>query len=202
MTQTPAGCTSHAHNTQGPVDAKKCVKERNVRALRNRETVHLPNHIPADEFTLAQDFAKNDPLGQGTVNNAKVCPKEPRLCVVDILNRLRRLNSQWLHDERHADRFLLTLASGAVLKKEAVVKTLRAAAIRRGLDPSILSSHSLRAGGCTALWVARKNEALCQRRGRWVSNCWKLYTWPTRSEDDDVANDMATAQSDLFAHLR
>ena len=112
------------------------------------------------------------------------------------------MNPEWLNREETQDRYLFTLSDGKVLHKDRVIKILRAAAIRRGLDPSILASHSLRAGGCTALHAAKRPDHVIMRRGRWVSNCWKIYTWPMRSEDDDLANDMAKASTDLFAHLR
>ena len=41
-----------------------------------------------------------------------------------------------------------------------------------------------------------------QRRGRWASACWKIYCWGTRALGSGVANRMAKAPSDIFAHLR
>ena len=122
--------------------------------------------------------------------------------MVRVLNLLRKMKPQWLTRGRRDDNFLLTKSNGKVVKKDEIVKVLREAAIRRGLDPSVLASHSLRAGGATAVWMARKCEATVQRRGKWVTGCWKIYTWPGRSDDDDLANDMATVSSDLFAHMR
>jgi len=54
------------------------------------------------------------------------------------------------------------------------------------------------------------SEHVIQRRGRWVSKCWKLYCCqsrscdaiPSRSRDDDLADAMAGSSSELFAHLR
>jgi hypothetical protein len=45
------------------------------------------------------------------------------------------------------------------------------------------------------------SEYAIQRRGRWVSNRWKLYCWQSRSRDDDLADAMAGSSSELFAHL-
>ena len=187
---------------KGPVDMKKCVKERHLRALRDKKPHHLPAPIDADEAALRQDFHKNDRLGQGTDNNVKLCKKEPRLCLVTVMNKLRKMKPTWLMLDENIDKCLLTKSNGKVVKKDHIVKLLREAGIRKGLDPSILSSHSLRAGGCTAIWFSRKCEHTVQRRGKWTSTCWKQYTWPGRSEDDDLASDMATASCDIFAHLR
>jgi hypothetical protein len=48
---------------------------------------------------------------------------------------------------------------------------------------------------------AKLSEHVIQRRGRWVSNCWKLYCWQSRSCDDGLADAMAGSSSELFAHL-
>ena len=41
-----------------------------------------------------------------------------------------------------------------------------------------------------------------QRRGRWVSNCWKIYAWSGRKRDSDAADRMAASDSLLFVHGR
>ena len=76
--------------------------------------------------------------------------------------------------ESNGDNFMLTLSDGKVLPKVVIERLLREAAIRLKQDPGIISSHSLRAGGCTAMYNARYADHDIQRRGRWVSNCWKI----------------------------
>ena len=45
-------------------------------------------------------------------------------------------------------------------------------------------------------------ESEIQRRGRWVTSCWKIYTWMTRRRDTDVANRMTQADDlQLQIHL-
>ena len=57
--------------------------------------------------------------------------------------------------ESNGDNFMLTLSDGKVLPKVVIERLLREAAIRLKQDPRIISSHSLRAGGCTAMYNAR-----------------------------------------------
>ena len=103
--------------------------------------------------------------------------------------------------EANSDKHMLTLSDGKVLPKVAIERLLKEAAIRLGHDPRILSSHSLRAGGCTAMYKARYADHEIQRRGRWVSNCWKIYAWSGRRRDNDAANRMTDADSDLMATM-
>ena len=93
------------------------------------------------------------------------------------------------------------ISDGKVLPKVAVERLLREAAMRLGLDPRILSSHSLRAGGCTAMYNAKYADHEIQRRGRWVSNCWKIYAWSGRRRDNDAADRMTEADSELMATM-
>ena len=82
------------------------------------------------------------------------------------------------------------------------IRTMKEAAPELGFDPRVLSSHSLRAGGCTAMFNAKFADHEIQRRGRWVSNCWKIYAWSSRRRDNDCADRMTEVDVDLFATMR
>ena len=115
---------------------------------------------------------------------------------------MRLLSSDWLMPAWEND-FLFVLNDGSLISKGTITRLLRESGLRLGLDPSVvLDTHSLRAGGCTAMADAGFPEHEIQRRGRWASTCWKNYCWGTRSLGADVANRMARASSSsLFAHL-
>ena len=100
-----------------------------------------------------------------------------------------------------SDQFMLTMVDGTVLPKVVIERLLKEAALRLGLDPRIMSSHSLRAGGCTAMFNAKFADHEIQRRGRWVSNCWKIYAWSSRRRDNDCADRMTASDVDLFATM-
>jgi hypothetical protein len=105
-------------------------------------------------------------------------------------------------EEKNRDRFVFTMSDGEVLPKVVVERLLRQAALRMGMDPRILASHSLRAGGCTAMLNAKGTDHEIQWRGRWVSSCWKIYAWSGRKRDTDVADRMASSDSKLLVHGR
>jgi integrase len=180
-------------------DEFKCVRWRNVTWARNHSTEDAPQGVPCDEVVLFHEYSKNDFLGQGTDNNTKR-NKDRRLCIPTLLNKLRELNPG-MFLESNSDNFMLTLSDGKVLPKVVIERLLREAAIRLNQDPRTISSHSLRAGGCTAMYNARYADHEIQRRGRWVSNCWKIYAWSGRRRDNDAANRMTEADSDLMATM-
>ena len=46
---------------------------------------------------------------------------------------------------------------------------------QRGIDPDLLGSHSLRAGGAMALKLQHYEDTLIQKLGRWSSTTWLQY---------------------------
>ena len=58
---------------------------------------------------------------------------------------------------------------------------IKKVAVELGLDPSIYSTHSLRAGGATDLFVARVPYFAIKKMGRWKSDSAMLYY---RCEED------------------
>ena len=156
--------------------------------------------LDCDELIIFHEFSKNDFMGQGTDNNIKRC-KDVRLCIPSLINKLRAMKPS-AFEEQNRDKFVFTMSDGKVLPKVVVERLLREAALGMGVDPRILASHSLRAGGCTAMFNAKYADHEIQRRGRWVSSCWKIYAWSGRKRDSDVADRMASSDSNLFVHGR
>ena len=116
--------------------------------------------------------------------------------MVSWMNLVRRE-----HPEVFSSRgaFLLRLANGKVLHRGRVEGLLQGAATRLELPPKLLAVHSLRAGGCSAMYNAGFTEAEIQQRRRWVSSCWKSCVFEGRTRFFDTASRMAAASSSLFA---
>jgi hypothetical protein len=182
------------------VDVQKCVRQRDAHALVKGQRTNCAVGVASDEFSLRHEFDKVDFLGQGSDDNIGCCQEDVRLCIPSTVDRLRVLNPDWLSPACDSD-YLFILNDGRLVEKGTVTRLLRESGLRLGLDPDILDTHSLRAGGCTAMADAGFAEHEIQRRGRWASTCWKIYCWGTRSLGSDVANRMARASSSLFAHL-
>ena len=183
----------------GEVDQQKCLRWRNITWAINNSTDDAPPGIDCDEVVVFHEFSKNDFLGQGTDNNIKKC-SDTRMCIPTWLNTLRRLNPAVFKESR-SDEFMLTMTDGTVLPKVVIERLLKEASTRLGLDPRLMSSHSLRAGGCTAMYNAKFDDHEIQRRGRWVSNCWKIYAWSSRRRDNDCAERMTQVDVELYATM-
>ena len=177
-------------------DELKCARVRNLLFAQKREECAAGEWC--DEVVWFHEFSKNDQQGQGSDNNITRCRADPRQCIPTHFNKLREMAP--LHfKESNGDAFVFTCTDGRVLTALKVERALRDAGIRMGLDPRIIAPHSLRAGGCSAMFNKKVPEHLIQRRGRWVSNCWKIYAWSARGRMDDLADVMSQAPSDLFS---
>ena len=105
--------------------------------------------------------------------------------------------------EKNENVFMFTLGSGLVIHKDAIFRLLRNGALALGLDPRVVSAHSLWAGGCSAMFNADFPEHKIQRRGRWVSSCCKQYAWSSRRKAAGVADRMTgTVDVTLFVQMR
>ena len=62
-----------------------------------------------------------------------------------------------------------------MLHKEKLQHHLKNAAASEGFNPADFTSHSLRAGGASAMYHNGFSAEEIQRRGRWVSDVWKVY---------------------------
>eukprot|EP00613_Pedinella_sp_CCMP2098_P047550 CAMPEP_0171835854 /NCGR_PEP_ID=MMETSP0992-20121227/11230_1 /TAXON_ID=483369 /ORGANISM="non described non described, Strain CCMP2098" /LENGTH=206 /DNA_ID=CAMNT_0012451755 /DNA_START=381 /DNA_END=998 /DNA_ORIENTATION=+ len=147
-----------------------------------------------DEVIAVQRFAKTDQVGQGVTTNAfKV--KDERLCVVAWMKRLLRLKPAHFRNPAH---FLFTMSDGKVLSRDKMAVALQGAAQRLGLKEDEINVVSLRSGGATAMYHAGFSVEAIQRRGRWASNCWKIYVQDSRDTAQDVAARMAEAKITLI----
>ena len=176
-------------------DDQKCLRVRNILFARQGSDVDCSAEVDCDEIVVFHEFSKNGFLGQGACNNIFGC-MDHRFCVVSWMNTLRREHPKVVSVR---DAFLLRLSDGKVLHRDRVEGLLRGAATRLELPPKLLAVHSLRAGGCSAMYNAGFSEAEIQQRGRWVSSCWKSYVFEGRTRVFDTASRMAASSSSLFA---
>ena len=182
------------------VDDQKCLRMRNLIWACNDCRDDAEPGIDCDELIVYHEFSENDFMGQGTDNNITRC-KDVRLCILSLISKFRVMRPS-AFEEQNRDKFVFTMSDGKVLSKVVVERLLREAALRMGMDPRILASHSLRAGGCTAMFNAKYADHEIERRDRWVSSYWKIYAWSGRKRDTDVADRMASSDSNLFVHGR
>ena len=124
-------------------------------------------------MVLFQPGAKNDWMGQGTSANTYADEDEHPLCVVRLFNLMRAAKPSHL-STGNSGTHVFTSPSGKVLHRGKVEDKLRQAAQQLDIPAPMVSTHSLREGGATAMWAAGHSVEEIQRRGRWVSQCFRI----------------------------
>ena len=179
-------------------DPEKCLRVEHVVCALGGSDCHAPRGVDCDEVVVFHPGAKNDWLGQGSSANIYADPGGSPLCVVRLFNLMRRAKPNYF--SQHG-KHLFTLQDGSVLARTAVDVALKSAATRLRWPVDTVSTHSLRAGGATAMWAAGKTAEEIQRRGRWASQCFRIYIWESREKAATVAEAIYRGGVSLFAGL-
>ena len=156
-----------------------------------RKGVHIPisQVDQADELVINLRGSKTDIYNEGNKLNIKLTPgvepPEHPLILLRLAYAMKPAAFQGGHPLFTKDD------NKTVISRSEVNKALKLAALKLGLDPDDHTTHSLRAGGATALWRAGWPPAKIKRRGRWLSDCWLIYyIWPGREEADGIVEDV------------
>ena len=87
------------------------------------------------------------------------------------------------------------------MARSGAEEKLRQAAQQLDIPAPMVPTHSLRAGGATAMWAAGYSAEEIQRRGRWVSQCFRIYIWEGRERPRGVGSRMLKAKVSMFGSL-
>ena len=180
-------------------DAEKCLRVEHVIVALRGEDCHAPEGVHGNEVVIFHPGSKNDWMGQGSSNNIFEDPDNSPLCVVRLFNLLREMRPRFFSA---VGTHLFTLTSGFVIHRDLVEQTLREAAERLNLPGEMFSTHSLRAGGATAMWAAKYAVEEIQRRGRWVSQCFRIYIWEGRERAAGIAQSIFHTSVSMFAAMK
>ena len=174
-------------------DPEKCLRVEHIVCPINGEDESAPQGVPCTEVVLFQPGAKNDWIGQGTSANIYADEDEHSLCVVRLFNLIRTAKPSHL-STGNSGTHVFTLTSGKVLRRQA--------ARQLNIPAPMVPTHSLRAGGATAMSAAGYSVKEIQRRGRWVSQCFRIYIWEGRERSKGVGSRMLKAKVSMFATMQ
>ena len=184
----------------GP-DTKMCLRNAHFSLRVDGKAIDLTKGWTAktaipDEMLIHIPYSKTDALGQGRELNLFASPGND-LCVVAAMVNMWRLRP---HTFSRPDDFLFRTAANKCIKKDAVQARLRkaAASCEAKYDPADYSSHSLRSGGATAMYHADVPIEDIQRRGRWKSDCWRIYIFGDRNRARGLLDKMTASCVELF----
>ena len=131
-----------------------------------------------NEISIYISGSKTDWANQGMVRSHNRIPEgieNAHVCPLRSLTKLWELSpskSQW-----NTVRVFATWRPGQAIKPDRVASLLRMAVFAKGLYPSAVSLHALRAGGATALYRATGNIELLARMGRWKTSSISAQLW-------------------------
>ena len=117
-------------------------------------------------------FAKNNKDGYYSGKVEAVCSCKSGVCPVHIIARYLKIRWNVFGANRNSDPLLLT-SKGLPVRQQHVNNLIKSLARDLQLDPTVYSSHSLRAGRATDLARAFKPDWFIKKWGRWRSNCWQ-----------------------------
>ena len=117
-------------------------------------------------------FAKNNKDGYYSGKVEAICSCKAGVCPVHIIARYLQIRWNVFGPNRNGDPLLLT-SKGLPVRQQHVNNLIKSLARDLHLDPTVYSSHSLRAGRATDLAKAFKPTWFIKKWGRWRSNCWE-----------------------------
>lgn len=99
-----------------------------------------------------------------------------RADILDPYAAARHYSSFFTSPRRATDPFFAADRTGeAPLTAQSFATWLKFRCATIGLDHKKISGHSLRRGGCTALFMAGCSETVIAQHGRWRSDCYRRY---------------------------
>ena len=178
------------------IDYEKCLRVGDALFANNDEDTSTLAPAPIAEFAAFHRTSKSDFLHQGASNNIFACGDGTPFCPIVLINRARVLKPQHFNAPDH---FLLQCSDGKPVRKSRIESLLKEGSRRLGLPEEHITSHSLRAGGASAMWAMGMTDAEIQFRGRWKSLCYKLYIWGSRLKTKGFSSGLFQTRPSLFA---
>ena len=131
--------------------------------------------LTADAATLKISNQKNGRMGQ-TIHQESTGPQGAVACLARRVHHIlsnRGSDGQLICDVKVGSQW-------HPITRQHVVSQIKSAAVKlrlgqHGIDPDLIGSHSLRAGGAMALKLQQCSDTLIQKLGRWSSTTWLQY---------------------------
>ena len=131
--------------------------------------------LSADSVTLKISNQKNGRMGQ-TIHQESTGPQGAVACLARRVHHILYhggSDSRLICDVMVKEQWHSVTRQGIVTLIQQGAKDLKLD--QRGIDPDLLGSHSLRAGGAMALKLQHYADTLIQKLGRWSSTTWLQY---------------------------
>ena len=131
--------------------------------------------LAADAATLKISNQKNGKMGQ-TIHQESTGSQGAVACLAQRVHHI-------LSNGGSDSQLICEVKKGQEwhsITRQHIVSQIKSAAVKlnlgqHGIDPDLIGSHSLRAGGAMALKLQQYSDTLIQKLGRWSSTTWLQY---------------------------
>ena len=183
-----------AHEASGEFEVEKVIRWEDVTFRRLGQPVVFTSSLVPDELVVKFRSSKTDQFKAGCLRNVFATGLAD-LCPVTAL-------WEWAKELPSKKGPIMAVPGDDPISREEITERLRDAAVALGEDPDNLGTHSLRAGGATALYAAGYGEKEITYQGRWASDSWMIYVHRTAARSANVARDMFTQRASLLRQAR
>ena len=173
--------------------SKRALTGADIAFCRLGQQITSDGASQADEVVVRTKSAKADQEADGTYRN--VYASKYGLCPVWLLSEIARLAPQRFTVEKHLPLF--RFRDGTNLTRAELQATLRAAEPNGELAKRVYT-HSLRAGGATAMHQVLGDTERVKRWGRWKSEAVQVYIHSVRATQLQLAEKMLAAKIVTF----
>jgi len=157
-------------------DISSCLFRHNVNITNNSVQLHLRN-------------SKTDTSNRGT--DIVIGCTNQSICAHCIMHKFCLTRDEY----NSHDKPLYIFQNGMVLTRQLFIKQTRLYLSLIGVDPSLYSGHSYRAGGATTAAIAGLHDWEIKRLGRWKSHTYHRYIRPCLTDDKSIAARMFQNQN-------
>lgn len=159
----------------------------------------------AEEVVINIRGSKTDQLNFGAIRSQHRVPSAKdrggeynvSLCPVQAFEWLNAAFPERFASEKR--KSLFTWADGKRITRHEVQAYLKVASVQFGVPPELVSTHSLRVGGATALYASGVELTAVRRFGRWASDAFQVYLYETSAATHQFAAKMAMESPLLLA---
>jgi len=183
-----------AHEESGEFESEKVIRWEDVTFRRDKQPVSFGDDLPPDEIVVRFRSSKTDQFKAGCLRNV-FATGLPDLCPVLAL-------WEWAKEVAVRKGPVMAVPGDEPVSREEVTERLRDAAVSLGDEPDNVGTHSLRAGGATALYAAGYGEKEITYQGRWASDSWVIYVHRTAARSVNVSKDMFSQRISLLRQAR
>ena len=185
-------CSEYLSRGGAGWDAGKVLRGKDLMFKAGGRLLRPEEVAISDQLTIFLRETKTDQYNEGQLLTHHRSDGNLPMCVVRAFRDVAMLFPERLTTEAELPFF--RWEDNSPVTRDQVRKLLGTAAIRKGMPANVVNTHSLRAGGASALdFATGGNVQVVKRLGRWASEAFEGYLWEEASLTRGLASAMYRA---------